>query len=216
MHIKQLKDEINGRLYSYVNKLGFGFNKTNNEFIKSEDGYDLLFYLIYTKWTSCVTVTAYAYIRHKEVEKIYTKLIGGRWKANWTLGNEICKIKNSPDGRKEVNEDCTICIESNQDITNAIKVLQDFFNSIALPFYENYTKLSQIDLLYNEPPFEEMPVLVQRTLGDQCMKGLIVAKLIKRKNYDELVAIFDRLILIPENNSVRIEYALVKDYLAQI
>lgn len=71
-----------------------------------------------------------------------------------------------------------------------------------------------IDKLYNEPPFENMPVLVQRTLADQCMKGLIIAKLIGRVNYNQLVITFDKLIMTLDNIGILKKYTLIKEYLS--
>lgn len=213
--LRDIKDQINNGLMNVANEKGFKLLKSSSQFVKTIDGYEYIFYMIYTKWTNYFTLSTYAYIRCIEIEKLYSKLIGGNWKENWTLGNEICKIKNTPDGRKEINSDCVINVHDEKDVISAILRLNEYFLGVAMPFYEKYGNLKIIDKLFNEPPFDHIPVLVQRTLADQCMKGLIIAKFSQRKNYNELVSIFDRLIEIPENNSVRQEYELVKEYLTK-
>jgi hypothetical protein len=89
-------------------------------------------------------------------------------------------------------------------------LVQIFFD-IALPFYKKYSNLLVIDSLFNDPPYNEMPVLVQRTGGDRCMKGLIMAKLVERENYFELVKSFDDF--IDNNRNFLFQYNTVKKYL---
>lgn len=63
------------------------------------------------------------------------------------------------------------------------------------------------------PPFDEMPVFVQRTLADRCMKGLIIAKLTNRGNYNDLVTTFDKLIKLQDTPGILEQYETTKTFL---
>lgn len=210
LKLKEVKDLINNGVYELLKTYGYEFKRTKNEFVTHTGECNFIYYLTFTNWSSHISITAYSFIRHIEIESTYGKLIGESWKDNWTVGGEICSIKHTPDGKKQINEDCTIRISNSNDIKTTMKTLEGYFLHISLPFFEKYHTIEKIDELYNEPPFDEMPVLVQRTLADQCMKGLIIAKIIKRKNYSQLVKTFDSLINSLDSKQSKEEYEKLK------
>lgn len=127
MKLEDVKERVNNELGGVITPMGFKIIKSSDQFIKVTEEYVYVYYLIYTKWSSYITLSVHSYIRCKEVEKLYSRLINEDWKDSWTLGSEVCKIKNAYDGREEVNENCIISIQTADDITKARKYFEDIF-----------------------------------------------------------------------------------------
>lgn len=92
LKLKVAKEAINNGLNEIVKNSGFQLRKSNSEFILSNLNADYIYYLIYTKWSSHISITPYAYIRNKTIEQIYGKIINEKRKSNWTLGSDISTI----------------------------------------------------------------------------------------------------------------------------
>lgn len=64
---------------------------------------------------------------------------------------------------------------------------------MAVPYFETYDSLEAIDKALNEHP--EEPCVHMLNERGRCSRGLVVAKLVKRPNYDELLRIYDEKVL---------------------
>jgi hypothetical protein len=85
---------------------------------------------------------------------------------------------------------CEFIIESDADLAPASKNVMQIFREIAIPYYTRWSILQEIDAALNNNPSERASYLRGGGAWFRCSTGLIVAKLVKRQNYDQLVALY--------------------------
>ena len=66
------------------------------------------------------------------------------------------------------------------------------FRTFALPYFEKFVSLAAIDAELNDKPTERTPNRGSPWL--RCSTGLIVAKLVGRPNYQELIDIYTEVV----------------------
>ena|SRR2546423_6170030 len=207
-----LKEKIISGLNDKFTQDGFKYKKTMNEFVRSQGDFSYKFYIEQLAWSSSYSLDIQLYISQKKIETILKKIIG-KWRHNITMGQDIGRIYNSPDGREIVNGSLSIWLYQNEDVEAAIESLEWYYNDIAKPYFQQYQTLEAVDDIINNPPFNHCPAYVGGNLDNRCMKGLIVARLVDNPRYNELVAIYDEAIK-ETMNEVSIEnYYKVREYL---
>lgn len=75
-------------------------------------------------------------------------------------------------------------IKSDDDISEWMKIVSDFYSKVAEPFYTKYNSVADIDILLNSNPSKRVPEL--NDLGAHIITGLISAKLNDNPKYSEL------------------------------
>ncbi len=208
---KQIKELIAFGLTDLFEKDGFVYKKTINQFEKKEDDYTSIFNILQTAWSNHISISIRLYISQKQIENIYEKIVGKSHKLS--IGNTIDTIYASPDGRKVVNGDLSINIYFDDDVEAAVESLENYYNTIAKPYFEKYQTLNAIDDILNNPPFEHSPANAGLGLDERCMKGLIVARLVDNPNYEKLVNTYDEAIKRTMNEESIGNYQKVKEYL---
>ena len=95
-----------------------------------------------------------------------------------------------------------------QSREHALKVALEIFGTVdekGEGFWQRYSDLEALDTLFNQPD-DETAQLVPN-LSYACLRGLVVAKLINRPNFEELVELHrKRLHYLPTNPVVQIGY----------
>ncbi len=81
-------------------------------------------------------------------------------------------------------------IKTDEDITEWMKIVSEFYSKVAEPFYAKYNSVSDIDRLLNSDPSKRVPEL--NDLGAHIITGLISAKLNDNPNYEELKAYYEK------------------------
>lgn len=79
-------------------------------------------------------------------------------------------------------------IDSSVDIPHVAAAIIDVFQERALPYFAKYCSLQEIDRELNSFPAQATPHRVMTWL--RCSTGLIVAKLVDRPDYEQLVDIY--------------------------
>lgn len=161
----------------------FGFNAVRREqsFFRHADGRRDRFHLIMlTSGDTALEPTIG--VRWDAVESIFHRTSGfteGR-KATDTVGVHLRNVYGGAGYH--------LILRSESDIAKATSRLLDIFHMHAEPYYERYTTLAEVDCSLNDRPREKAVHTIASL--DRCCKGLIVAKLVGRDNYDELVSVY--------------------------
>lgn len=208
---KEVKESIASGLMKVFLPDGFNYKKTNNQFEKIKGDYTSIFNLLITGWSNHFSIEVRLYISQKQIEKIYETIVGKSHKL--TLGNTINRIYASPDGREVVNGNLSVNLYFDEDIEAAVETLENYYNTIAKPYFEKYQDLKSIDDIMNNPPFENNPAHVGGIFADRCMKGLITARLVDNPNYEQLVMTYDEAIKGTMNTDSIEKYYKVREYL---
>src|ERR1700722_2850299 len=209
---KEIKELIAKRLGIALARDGFIYNKTLNEFRCVKGDYTYIFNLLQNSWSDHYSIDVRLALSQKEIESILENIIG-KLRHKYTFWRELGRIYKSPDGRQVVNCNLAIIILFYEDVYAAIETLERYYETIAKGYYEKYNSLEAIDDIMNNPPFDHSPAHVGGVLDNRCMKGLIVAKLIRNHNYDKLVEIYDEEIKRTMNTESMENYYKVRDYL---
>ena len=84
--------------------------------------------------------------------------------------------------------DCQFEIKAESQIPGVVQKLLRVFRDVALPYYEKFGSLKAIDAALNDKPGDR--VVHFAVAWFRCSKGLIVAKLVGRANYDQLARFY--------------------------
>ena len=202
-----------------IKKDGFAYKKTDNEFVLRDGDYKFIFNIELTAWSNGYQLNVKLIISQKQIEDILEAILG-KQRHRVTLGQSMLeRLYYSPDGRKNGNGDSlAIWIARNADVLLFDKVLESYYQNIAKPYFKLFSKLEAFDDYMNKPPFEYPPAYVGGMYNNRCMKGLIVAKLVKNPGYDKLVAIYNdeikKTISDVQSDSEE-NYIKVREYLAR-
>ena len=90
------------------------------------------------------------------------------------------------------NRSCEFLLESDREIDAVAEGIVRIFEEFALPYFEKFSSLDAIDAELNRSPQEATPNRVAPWL--RCATGVIVAKLVGRPNYPELVAVYSEIL----------------------
>lgn len=131
------------------------------------------------------------FVHCKPIEKIYSR-ISTRELDNVlkyiTIGNKLSVFVNNPSGKCEVrHKDLDLFIYEEDDVVKIAKVLVDYFKGIGLPYFERYATWEGLDEIFNSNlSYDSVHCAIE---PERSLRGIIVAKLIGRKDLDELVKI---------------------------
>lgn len=219
LRIDDIKQRIKNDFGSYTIGDGFIYKKTANEFIKIEGDFKCIINICPVSWSSSYSVNMKLRISQKRVEDILEKILG-KQRHRLTFHEDMLEtIYYSPDGRKIVKgESLGLWFSTDNDVYTKLQSLKTYYTEIAKPYFSKFTSLETMDDFINSPPFEHSPAYVGAFTNARCMKGLIIAKLVKNPNYDKLVAIYDEVIkrtLSDVQPDSITNYNKVKEYLKQ-
>lgn len=124
-------------------------------------------------------------LRIERVEDIFHQT--SRWdpksqKETPTIGSEIGRILTGRSG------DCEFLLDFSASIPRVATEIVEVFRKHALPYYEKFSSLREIDHALNDHPRHDTPHRIATWL--RCATGLIVARLVGRPDYQRLVRIY--------------------------
>lgn len=208
---KEIKDKIAFLLGGYLTPDGYTYEKGKNEFVSNSGDFLSFFNMLLSSGSDHYSISVRLYISQKEIEKIYEQVLGKS--HGLTMGNTIERICKSPDGKEVYNGDMSILLFQTEDVEAAIESLRGYYNDIAKSYYHQYQSLDAIDQIFNNPPFDYCPAHVGGSFEDRCIKGLIVARLVGNKKYEELVRIYNEAIKETMNIASINNYNKFREYL---
>jgi hypothetical protein len=211
MKSSDLKEQVSLAVKNIFAENGFAYKKTSNEFSRDKNDFSYIFNILQSSWPDHFSLSFRLFIRHKEIEKYYDSILGKS--HGITMGNTIERISKSPDGKGVKNGSMFITIFADEDIEPAAESIQSYFSDLALPYFEKYQALKEVDEIFNNPPFGHCPADVGGIFAERCIKGLIVARLVNNPDYSKLVSIYDEAIKETRNEASMENYRKVKEYL---
>lgn len=186
--IELLKQKIFTKLESEFLELGFKFSKSKDRYEKVTNGCRLIYSFFFYKRSNEIAIEIFVLIEHIKTAKIYKKATGHT--LSNTIGNEVGIIVKNPDGKMKDHRSEDLTIQSENDVNQLEKDILKYFKQVAMPYYESNGSLEKIDEILNANTNEI--TVHANTQYFRCPNGLIVARLINRANYDELVSIYDK------------------------
>jgi hypothetical protein len=207
---KEIKERIFSSIMNEYLKSGFYLKKSRDEFVLTKDGYSNIIHFRFTAWSLFHSLDIALYISVHSVEKMLKSITGES--TNITMGNDISYIYNSPNGREIIHRVMAIDIRQNEDVDAAAETAIIYLNKIAIPYFNLYNNLYEINNIFNRPPFDYIPANLGGSLDDRCMRGLIIAKMVNSPDLEFLVNTYNNLIKRTPPGSIS-QYVHVRDYL---
>jgi hypothetical protein len=190
---KPLKSELISSLSPLLAQDDFKFNPKNDRFIRIRGDISDSFLLVSRDGKPGIRIQPSVGIRFEQVEKIFHKTSGFESKYQNdtpTMGNSVGEYLNKS-GRS-----CEFLIVTSDQVTDISDIILEIFRGFAIPYYERWGNLVAIDAEINGNPEINSP---HRPLPwYRCTTGLIVARLVGRSNYGELVAAYANI--MTQNN----------------
>lgn len=188
---KLSKDELRQRLIEAVGNhlypLGFMWDDEGDYFFRDNGSLEWHYYTTFLDYYGDWKISPSIGVRVKKVEEIFHKTSGFE-KADQRFGCTVgCSVRDYvekflPDCAIERTFDCEI--QKRGDIAKSAEFLCELFDTFAMPFFEKYLDLHEIDHALNDYP-DNLRILGAAMYSERM--GMIVAKILNRKDYDELV-----------------------------
>lgn len=179
----ELKTDLLINLAALLKPYGFTLIRRMDWFVrkgKTSLIYRLDFYGGYDRDKGYIVSPSLA-IRIDEIEDIYHKVSGFEpqfQKDTPTIWPTIKDLQRAKDGYEYE-------LDSVEDKTPVVEKLFSIFKDIGLPFLEKNSSIAAIDKLLNSNPENENSIF--DTPVPRFYRGVIVAKLAKRENYEQIV-----------------------------
>lgn len=162
-----------------------GFSKplSKDIFTRKREGRKDGFQLIWLDAKEGYFVCPDAGIRIEKVEAIFHETSGFQSKyqrGTSTVGAPLGTILGG------TMEDCAFLIKTEDDIASAVNGAAKAFVDIASPYYDRWSTIEAIDAGINDNPSEDVSYL-RGTRWFRCSTGVIVARIMRRENYDAVV-----------------------------
>lgn len=126
-------------------------------------------------------------VRHDAVEEIAYQFTGGLrnyQNQSHTLIASISKLKNEPYFRFKAS--------TAQEIKSIASQLQEFMLQQGFNFLDSFSELAMVDQSINHAPTKPFPYINNQ--GNRIIRGLIIAKLVKRTDYPSLQSVYKQQI----------------------
>jgi hypothetical protein len=209
--IELIKQKVFTNLESEFLEFGFKFSKSKDRYEKISNGCRLIYSFIFHKRSDEIAIEIFVLIEHIKTAKIYKKATGHS--LSNTIGNEIGKIFRNPNGKMKDHTSENLTIQNEKDISQLEKDILQYFKKVAIPYYKSNGSLEKIDEILNANTNEI--TVHANTQYFRCPNGLIVARLINRINYNELVSTYD-MKMEDVSDLFKNRYESVKKYLTEL
>lgn len=209
--IKNVKTKVYEELTDFFAKEGFVLKKTKNIFEKQEPEFKNMVFFSFTAFPNSISIDLSIYARFFEVEDIFTKITGDSDYA--TIGNEVGHIYNSKNGKDhKPTAALDFNISTQEEVEAVIDEIKLYYENIIHPYFGKYQNLEDLDQIFNNPPYHYNPIDIGGSFGSRCSKGLIIARLIGKNIYDDLIPIYDAEMIEVSERAIK-NYDNVKEYL---
>lgn len=182
---KDLRNDFLRTLGGALVDYGFDHSDRFEGFIRETDGRVLIFYVKLLVVAPGFKVEPAVGIRFEQVEDIFHRSSGFEPEYQGTtptIGAGIGELTRR--GRY------VLALPNMDAISGVVSELTGVFTSVARPYYEAYGSLAAVDAALNEHP--ETRSVHRASEWLRASTGLIVARLVGRSNYSDLVAIYRR------------------------
>jgi hypothetical protein len=205
MTIKDLKTALLSALQPKLEQRGFKLQKSKERFAKRIAEVSWWFVLDFTVYESLHVKPAIG-LRVDAIENKFHQTSGfeRKYQADTpTLSLSLQGLVADPSRFEYVIRDLS-------DVDTAAAQLERDFDEIVFPYFEKYSALAMIDAALNENPGQDCVHYAMDYL--RCAHGLIVAGIVGRPNYADLVGVYrQKLALISNGFYIPKFEALVAD-----
>ena len=185
---KSLKEALFETVQKGVTGEGFVLKRSKERFVRERADITDVFQLVCLDGKPGLRVQPNVGVRVARIEETFHRISGFEPKYQGdtvTIGAGIGNITNND------NRACEFIVETDVDVITASEQILRVFREFALPYFARFSELSAIDAELNDHPLERTPNRPVPWL--RCASGLIVAKLVERPNYTELVQVYGDL-----------------------
>lgn len=218
INFKKVKQELNGGLAKMLKNYGFSFQKKDGDIVRNVAGFTDSFYFIFTNYGSRIFVEPWWGMGVTGIVDIYheiTEKEEAYFQYTAVLGNNLGELMAYIDSGNEIRHDVRNqhLIERDEDIGTVMTTISENVRKYLLPYFDLNHSIERIDVLLNSSPAD----LVVHTLSypNRAMMGLIAAKLVNRKDYEKLRAIYDENLIDAADEAKR-EYESLKVLLSKM
>ncbi|HEY1548554.1 MAG TPA: hypothetical protein VGG28_12070 [Kofleriaceae bacterium] len=178
---KLLQDPLRSDGFSLKRRMD-AFIRTHDE-SQSEDRFQLIF--VSKRGLRRQLVSADAGVRFERVETIYHTISGTEPKYMVDTVTVGTSLRSTLEGNARR---CEFILEREDQLAAVRDSIVSLFRDIAIPYYATYSSLPAIDHELNTEPLVRTPARGVR--WTRSAYGIIVAKLVGRHNYRELVDVY--------------------------
>jgi len=182
---KELKLAVFNCLCPELAKHGFSLKVAKSRFIRQRGEVTDIFQLVCLDGKPGYRIQPNTGVRIERVEEIFHQTSGfesKHQKDTATMGNSV-GIFLTGDSRS-----CEFLLVKESEVASVAEKIANVFRGFALPYFEQWGSLATIDTELNDKPGERTH---QRPLAwERCATGIIVAKLIGRSDYEQLVSFY--------------------------
>ncbi len=192
MKIKDMKIELLTALQPRMDKSGFKLQKSKERFAKRVESGAWWFVLDFTVYEN-LHVKPVIGLRVDAVENIFHRTSGfeSKYQSDTpTLSLSVQGLVGDPSKFEYV-------LRGHDDVSGVAAQIEADFIGIVWPYLERHSELSEIDRTLNEHPEEECVHYSMDYL--RCAHGVIVAQMVGRPKYSELVETYHRKLALISN-----------------
>ncbi|MBS0260862.1 MAG: hypothetical protein JSS02_02810 [Planctomycetes bacterium] len=174
-----LWDAMSASLMPY----GFKLRKSKGHLVRRSNGRMEVFGLVIIDYPPTFFVRPWAGIRFAVVEKLFHLVSGFNPEyqdATRTVGVDFWRIHG------QMGFD--IPLQNSADITSVTTRLQTIYHEYAEPFFAQFRTLADVDFALNCEPRQRC--VYGGLPHNRCFRGTIIAKLVGRENFNEIVAVY--------------------------
>lgn len=184
-----MKSEIKSALFTSLRpelaKHGFSLKATQGRFVRRRGEVSDIFQLVCLDGKPGYRIQPNVGVRVERIEDIFHQISGLEAKFQKdtpTIGSSV-GIYLTGDSRS-----CEFLLESPSEVGSITEKIVRVFHEFGLPYFDRLGSIQAIDAALNSNAPERTPHRVLAFF--RCSTGIIVAKLVGRPNYDELVALY--------------------------
>jgi len=197
-------EEIRG----FFEKNGFKL-KDGNFFIKTTSDFEYGIVFTFTKWSDGFYMKPNLYLHYLPVDEIFKNATGFSngfiyCEAGLIFGNSDFEIT---DNHAEILHR----IENNNEIKNSRNQIYELYHKKIVPYFERFSHLNYLDEVFNSNPLRFTCSNYKNF--NRYSVALILAKLNKRNDYNELLEIYENEIQKSSNRKIQDRFFEVKEYL---
>lgn len=187
---RELQKVVFDRLELPLTEAGFKLIRSKDKFIRRHQDREDIFLLTCLDAKPGLRLNPAVAVRFGEVEEIFHKVSDIEQKfqsESVTIGAPIGEVIG------EGARSCSFVVDNLEEAASTSEKIDATFKDIALPYFERFSTLEAIDEDINQSPLERA---INRggLVWHRCATGLIVARLVDRPNYLELVQIYSEML----------------------
>ncbi len=207
---KQLKKLLLATVGDGLDAAEYQLKLMKDSFIRKHEATSWIYQLVFLENGIGWRIQPSVGVRIERVEEIFHQTSGFEAKYQKdtpTIGGFVGSIRGG------TNRNCEFLLNGEEDIPQVADALIRVLHDFAVPWFKRFSSLPAIDAELNDKPSERTPNRVAPWL--RCATGSIVARLVDRPQYDELVAVYLDTMRSSDKGFYLVRYQALLDSLVQ-